>query len=103
MRQEPPLNAPFDDVENGVNDLAGVSRGASPLFSFGKHGFEQGPLCIGEVRSVKSDFHRFNGAAANIETRFSKRKSKRKMPFFLKKCRTASGMNYNLLFQTGSE
>ena len=36
----PPLNASFDDIEDGVNDAAQVRGGSSAVGGFGQHRFE---------------------------------------------------------------
>ena|SRR5688572_27757571 len=45
----------LDDIKDGIDDTAALGGR--------KHRFEQRPLGVGKIRVVKSDFHRFNGAA----------------------------------------
>ena len=60
--QIPPLDAPFDDIEDGVNHWPQIGTGTAPFGGFRQHGSEIFPLVVGEARSVFGVFHRPNGS-----------------------------------------
>lgn len=83
VRQESPLNTAFDDIKDGIDDLSAVN-GRSPCFAwFRKHRFKQLPLSIGQTRVVKSDFHRFNGAALLMVNALAEAQSQSNSSVFL--------------------
>ena len=52
------MGAPFEKIENGLDDAAPIGGRPSAFFGAREHGFNQGPLGIGERRRISSDIHR---------------------------------------------
>ena len=67
LGQQAPLNAPFDDIKNRVEDAAPVGGRSSAFLAHGEHGVEEGPLGIGQTGVVQSVFHRSDWAAPLID------------------------------------
>ncbi len=61
-RQIPPLDARFDDIEDGIEHLAKAGAGPASFGGFGQHRFDIFPLGVGEAGSVFGVFHRLNGS-----------------------------------------
>ena len=61
--QESPLNTAFHHIKDRIDDLAAIRRRSSGLAWFRNHRLQDIPLSVSQARFVKSDFHRFNGAA----------------------------------------
>jgi hypothetical protein len=92
-RQEPPLNTAFDDIKYSVHDSSPVDGRSSRFVRLRKYWLKQLPLLVSETRRVvKSDFHRFNGAALLIGNALAEGLSQNNSLFFL----------LNRTFQTGS-
>jgi hypothetical protein len=83
--KESPLSTTFNHIKNRVDDLSTV-YGRSAGFAWRRnHRFKDLPLFVGETGFVKSDFHRFNGAALLLENSLATAKVKTILQFFLKR------------------
>jgi len=58
--QIPPLDAPFDDIEDCIEHLAQVGARPAPFGGFRQHRFDILPLGVGEAGSVLGVFHHLN-------------------------------------------
>ena len=65
--QATPGEAAFDHIEDGVQDAPEIGAGAATFGGFGEHGFEIGPLGVGEAGVIAGVFHAPTEAALKIE------------------------------------
>jgi len=73
MGQKSPLDAPFDDIEDGIEHLAQVGTRPTAFGWFRQHRSEIFPLGVGEAGSVFGVFHRLNGSFRLKITELSQR------------------------------
>ena len=104
--QQPPGDAAFEDIKDGVDNGAPVGGRSSALAGLGEHGFDEGPLGVGEAGVVGSDFHRSNSAARKLGTRLPAAQGKSFLPVFFAAPQVFAKAQVVLhprpIFQTGS-